>query len=103
MPQAPISAGVSNTSQIGSLLAGGSPGQGADQVRQQIEMLAGQVRDLGQQVDAIAVDFPGAAQEVSSIKTLLKQIVIKASSQAPMATASGSAVPTGTSMGAPPQ
>ena len=102
MPPAPLPAGVNGDSAIGALLAGGSPGQGADQVRQQLESLAGQIRDLGMMTDAIATDFPSAAQEVSQIKTLLKQIIVKAAQQAPQATASGQAVPTGASMGPSP-
>ncbi len=103
MPAAPISAGASGSSTIGSLLAGGQPGQGADQVRAQIEALASQIRDMGSMVDAIAADFPNAAQEVMQVKNLLKQIIVKAAQQAPMTTASGSAVPTGASSGPMPQ
>lgn len=54
-------------------------------------------------VDAIAADFPNAAQEVAQIKTLLKQVIVKVAQQAPTTTASGSAVPTGASMGPNPQ
>ena len=49
-------------------------------------------------VDAVAADFPNAAQEVAQVKTLLKQIVIKVANEASTATASGSGVPTGGSM-----
>lgn len=54
-------------------------------------------------VDAIAADFPNAAQETSQIKALLKQVIVKVAQQAPTQTASGSAVPTGASMGPNPQ
>lgn len=94
---APLSV-ASPSSAIGDLLAGGQ-GQGADQVRAQLEALASQIRDLGTMADAIAADFPNAAQEVSQVKALLKQIIVKAAQQAPTTTASGSAVPTGGTMG----
>ena len=100
MSPAPV--GPQGPSAIGALLAGGSPGQGADAVRAQLETLAGQIRDLGQQVDAVAMDFPTAAQEVSQIKNLLKAIIVKAAQQAPMASASGQAVPTGATMAPSP-
>ena len=87
---APLAGSVSPTSAIGNLLAGGQ-GQGADEVRGQLESLAGQIRDLGTQVDAIAADFPNAAQEVAQIKAMLKQIIVKVAQQAPTTTASGSA------------
>lgn len=83
-------------------MAGGA-GQGADQVRAQLEALASQIREVGMMADAIATDFPNAAQEVSQIKALLKQVIVKAAQQAPSTTASGSAVPTGASMGPNPQ
>lgn len=54
-------------------------------------------------VDAVASDFPNAAQEAAQVKALLKQIIVKVAQQAPTATASGSAVPTGASMGPNPQ
>jgi outer membrane murein-binding lipoprotein Lpp len=100
MPPAPLTAGAQSSSPIGDLLSGGNPGQGVDQVRAQLEALAGQIRDVGQMVDAIAMDFPNAAQPAGQIKQLLKQIIVQAANQAPQATASGSAVPTGGSMGA---
>ena len=49
--------------------------------------------------DAIATNFPAAAQEVAQVKALLKQIIAKAAQPLTQATASGSAVPTGASMG----
>ena len=96
---APLASSASSTSAIGNLLAGGALGQGADQVRAQLESLASQIRDIGTMTDAIATDFPNAAQEVAQVKALLKQIIVKAAQQAPMSTASGSAVPTGGSFG----
>lgn len=54
-------------------------------------------------VDTVAQDFPNAAQEASQVKMLLKQIIVKVAQQAPPATASGMAVPTGASMGPGPQ
>lgn len=102
MPPAPLPSGASGSSAIGSLLAGGQPGQGADQMQQQLQALASQIRDVSQMAEAIAADFPDAAQEVTQIKTLLKQIIVKAAQSAPPATASGSAVPTGSSMGPAP-
>ena len=79
-------------------MAGSGGPKGVDQIRGQIEQLAGQVRDIGDMVDAVAADFPNAAQEVAQVKTLLKQIVIKVANEASTATASGSGVPTGGSM-----
>ena len=99
---APLAGASSPSSAIGDLLGGGQ-GQGADQVRAQLESLAGQIRDLSTMVDAIAADFPNAAQETSQIKALLKQVIVKVAQQAPTQTASGSAVPTGASMGPNPQ
>lgn len=98
---AQVASANSPSSAIGDLLAGGA-NAGADQVRAQIEALASQIRDVGMMVDAIAADFPNAAQEVAQVKALLKQIIVKAASQAPQATASGSAVPTGGSQGPNP-
>src|SRR5688572_20363966 len=100
MSPAPVAA-ASPSSAIGDLLGGGQ-GQGADQVRAQLEALAGQIRDRGMMADAIATDFPNAAQEVAQVKALLKQIIVKAAQQAPQNTASGSAVPTGASGGPNP-
>lgn len=100
---APIASSASPSSAIGNLLAGGQGGSGADQIQAQIQALASQIRDIGQMVDAVAADFPNAAQEVGQVKALLKQIIVKAASQAPPSTASGSAVPTGATMGAGPQ
>ena len=98
---APLAGQNSPSSAIGNLLSGGQ-GQGADEVRAQLESLAGQIRDIGTMVDAVAADFPNAAQEVSQVKTLLKQIIVKVAQQAPTTTASGSAVPTGASNGPNP-
>jgi outer membrane murein-binding lipoprotein Lpp len=99
---APLTPNAPGGSAIGDLLAGGAPGQGADEIRAKLEQLAGQVSDLGTQVDAIAQDLPMVGPEVSQIKTLLKQIVIKAARSAPVATASGAAVPTANSQGPMP-
>ena len=99
---APLAGSVAPSSAIGDLLGGGQ-GQGADQVRAQLESLAGQIRDIGTMVDAVATDFPNAAQEAAQVKALLKQIIVKVAQQAPTTTASGSAVPTGASMGPNPQ
>lgn len=101
MPPAPIASNASPQSAIGDLLAGGGGG-GVDQVRAQLEGLASQIRDMGSMADAIAADFPNAAQPVSQIKNLLKQVIVMAAQQAPTQTASGQAVPTGASMGAGP-
>lgn len=99
---APLASASSPSSAIGDLLAGGQGG-GADQVRAQLETLAGQIRDIGQMVDAVATDFPNAATEAGQVKALLKQIIVKAAAQAPTTTASGSAVPSGATMGPNPQ
>ena len=97
---APLAANASPSSAIGDLI--GVPNAGADQMRAQLQQLAGQVRDIGTMVEAVAADFPNAAQEANQIKGLLKQIIVKAAQQAPEQTASGSAVPTGASMGPGP-
>lgn len=98
-PAPPLAAGTGGAgSAIGSLLAGGgqgAPGAGADQIRQQLEALMGQIRDVGQMVDALAADFPTLAPDVQQVKQLLKQMVVKAAQQAPTQTASGAAVPGG--------
>ncbi len=65
----------------------------------QLQQLASQIRDIGSQVDDLATSFPAAAQEAGQIKTMLKQIIVKVAQQAPTATASGSAVPSGATMG----
>ena len=99
MPPAPLTAGAAGSSAIGDLLAGGSAGMGADQVQAQIQALAGQIRDAGAMIDAIAASFPAAAQEASQVKQLLKQIIVKAAQQVSSQTASAAAVPTGATMG----
>lgn len=55
----------------------------------------GQIRDIGQSIDALASDFPTLAPDVQQVKQLLKQMVVKAAQQAPAQTASGMAVPGG--------
>lgn len=102
MPPAPLASSASPTSAIGDLIAGGNPGAGADDTRARLTALVHQIGSIGQMVDAVAADFPNVAQEVGQIKTLLKQMAIKAAQQAPQATTSGSAVPTGASMGPNP-
>jgi outer membrane murein-binding lipoprotein Lpp len=94
-----LASNASPSSAIGSLLAGGQPGDGADAVQAQLQALAGQIRDVGQMVDAIATDFPAAAQEASQVKQILKSIIVKVAQQSSPATASGTAVPTGATMG----
>lgn len=96
MPQAPIPLGTGGGSAIGSLLQ--PPGAAQDAGRQQLEAVLSQVRDIGQMVDALALDLPTAAPVVAQIKTLLKKLVTDAAQTAPVATASGVAVPTGASM-----
>ena len=99
MPPAPVAASASPTSAIGDFLAGGSAGQGADQVRAQLEQAAAQIGDAGAILDGIVTTFPNVAQEVTQAKMLMKRIILKAAEQAPQATASSQAVPTGASMG----
>jgi hypothetical protein len=78
------------------------PGQGADQMRSALQELAGQVRDLSMQVDGIVQQFPTVAAEGNQINTLLKQMLVKSAQVAPQTTASGQAVPTGSSQGPMP-
>lgn len=100
---APLASNASSSSAIGNLLVpGGQAAAGADQVRAQLQALAGQISSIGQEVDAIAADFPNAQQEVAQVKALLKQIVVKVAQQSPDSTASGSAVPTGGTVGPNP-
>ena len=84
-------------SAIGDLLAGGSPG--ADQAQSELQGLASQIRDVGQMTDAMAQQFPMAQGEIAQIQQLLKQIIVKAAQAMSMQTQSGSAVPTGATMG----
>lgn len=98
MPGAPPIGGAAASSDtpMGQAMAGGmpqQPGAGADAQRQGIEVLMGQIRDIGQQVEALQGDFPDLAPDVQQIMTLLKNIVVKAARSAPQQTASGAAVP----------
>ena len=102
MPPAPVGSGASPTSSIGSLLAGGMPGQGAEEVQAQREALAQKIREIGGQVDAIAADMPQQAQIFSQIKQLLATAFASSARQMSEATASSNAVPAGASMGAGP-
>lgn len=80
---------------MGQALAGGlqPPGAGMDAQRQGMEVLMGQVRDIGQQVTALQTDHPDLAPDCQMIMTKLKEMVVKAAKAAPQQTASGAAVP----------
>ncbi len=101
MPPAPIPAGASANSAIGALLAGGSQ-DGADDGQARLQALASRITSLGQDVDAIASDFPMAAQSVALVKQGLKRIMLDAASAVRQSSASSQAVPTGASMGPSP-
>lgn len=84
----------------GLLNVGGAPpqGAGADGASAALMQTMQQIRDLGQQVDALAADLPALQPEVQQIQQILKRMVIKAA-QAPVGEpASGMAVPTGGGM-----
>jgi hypothetical protein len=102
MPPAPVASGATPTSQIGSLLAGGAPGGGVDEVRAQLEGYAQQLNQLKQQIAAVAEGMPFAAQEFSQMNQLLMAALSKAGRAVSDQTASAQAVPTGSSMGAGP-
>ena len=97
MPGAPIAGSASPQTPMTSALAQGlqDPGVAQDQIRQQIETLMGQVREVKTQVDAIAADFPTLADDADKIGQILKRMVVTAASQAPQQTASSMAVPMG--------
>jgi len=98
MPPTPAIAGstVPQTPMTSALAQGlQAPGAAQDQIRQQIETLMGQVRDVKSQVDAIAADFPTLASDAEQTGQILKRMVVNAASQAPQQTASGMGVPMG--------
>lgn len=95
MPAPPIAGAASPQTAMTDAMASGlqQPGAGLDQQRQGLETLMGQIRDIGQQVQAIQADFPHLAPDVEQVMNKLKEIVVKAAAQAPQQTASGAAVP----------
>jgi hypothetical protein len=66
---------------------------GVDAQRQMVEQVAAVVRQMGEQVKALAQLAPHAADELQQIQQLLKQVIIKAAQAAPAQTPSGMAVP----------
>jgi hypothetical protein len=51
------------------------------------------IRDLGELVKSIAVEYPGTMDVMSQIQQLLKQAVVAMAPMAPAQTMSGAAVP----------
>ena len=99
---APLPDGAGGSSAIGDLLAG-NQGAGAGGAQAALKQRAMQIQQIGNSIDQLAQDMPDAAQTLSQIKTLLKNVLVQAAQTVPVATASGQAVPTASSMGAGPQ
>lgn len=75
-----------------SALAGLAPQAGAgDPMADTIS----QIRQIGQQVDALGQSNPAVAPMAAQIKTLLRQMIVSAAQQASVQTASSEAVPMG--------
>ena len=55
----------------------------------------GQIRQVGQQVDALGTSSPALAPLAAQIKALLRQMIVSAAQQASVQTASSEAVPMG--------
>lgn len=89
-----IGAAAAPMEAVGSLLAsqGGAPTGGADQALQQV---MGQIRQIGQGVQALESQYPQVAEEAQQITQLLKAMVIKVAQQGSAQTPSGMAVPGG--------
>jgi hypothetical protein len=96
-PTAPIAASASPAPPVTAALTAGpqDPGAAADQQRAGLEALMSQIREIGQQVQAIATDYPNLAADAQGIMQQLKKMVVSAAQQAPQQTASGAAVPMG--------
>jgi len=77
---------------IGSLLAGqgASAPPNADSA---LQAVMGQIRQIGQAVQALEGQNPALAEEAQQITQLLKAMVIKSAQQGSAQTASGMAVP----------
>lgn len=67
---------------------------GANPAQDQLAQLAGQIRDIGMQVDQLATSNPALQAEAAQVKAVLRQMVLKAAQTAPMQTMSSEAVPT---------
>jgi len=86
---------ASPSSPFGALASGPEGADAAiNPVQDQLAQLAGQVRDLGGQVDQIAASNPSLQQEAQQVKAILRQMILKAAQTAPMQTMSSEAVPT---------
>ncbi len=96
MPAPPIGgAAAGGDTAMGQALAGGlqPPGAGMDQQTQGLEVLMGQIRDIGQSIQALQTDYPDLAPDCQMIMTKLKEMVVRTAKSAPQQTASGAAVP----------
>lgn len=94
---APASAGGS-MQPAGAPPSPGAPGAaaaGMDAAQQQnMQMIEG-IRNLGEAAKQLALTSPLIADEAQQIQQLLKQMVVKVASTAPVQTASSQAVPMG--------
>ena len=71
------------------------PGAGANAQQQQLQQLAGQVRQIGDMLSQLASQAPMVAQDVQQIGQILKGMIIKVAQAAPAQTPSSMAVPGG--------
>ena len=93
MPPGMMGAEAAPSSPFGALAAG-PDGAGPDPAQEQLTQMMGQIRDLAQQVEQISATNPALTQEVTQIKAILRQMVVKAAQAAPMQTQSSMDVPT---------
>lgn len=70
---------------------GGSPHDG----RQGLEQVMSQIRDLGQQIQALGASVPAFAPDVQQMQQILKRLIVKAAQQGPQQTPSAAMVPNG--------
>lgn len=78
------------------MMGGGAPplpGQGAEAVQQQLTQTVGQIREIGNMVQALGASNPMLAQSTQQIMQILKQMVVQAASVTPQQTMSGAMVP----------
>src|SRR3990172_2312515 len=93
---APVADGTSPTSAMSAVLSGSmpaAPGQAAQAINAQLQQLAGQVRDIGDQIKQLVAANPPLAQDGQQIMDLLKGMIIKAAEHSQMQTMSGAGVP----------
>lgn len=76
-----------------AMAQGGAPS--SDAGRQGLEQVMGQIRDLGQQIQALGTAVPAFAPDVQQMQQILKRLIVKAAQQSPQQTASAAMVPNG--------